>query len=136
MLFCYSGDIHSFNVFSFSILLLCFSRMVFHFFRIVLWFIGINYPYPLNPAIYKTLYKLSISLLFQNNILVFPNVILVFQKRIPVFQNRILIFLFSALVFKNMILHLRNSVLVYWNQGFIRGAKRCLNPYFFGWLEK
>ena len=65
--------------------------------------------------LHKTMYKLRIGLLLQNNILVFPNVILVFQNRVPDFQNRILVFLFSVLVFKNTILHLQNSVLIYWN---------------------
>ena len=81
-----------------------FSRIQFCIYRTVFWFIGIDYLYPLNPAIYKTMYKLNISLLFQNNILVFPNVILVFQKRVPDFQNSILVSLFSVLVFKNTIL--------------------------------
>ena len=28
------------------------------------------------------------------------------------------------------------SVIDYVNQGLVKGAELCLNPYFFGWLEK
>ena len=56
-----------------------------------------------------------LCLLFQNNILVFPNVILVFQKRIPHFQNKILLSHIIIMVFQNGILFFQNSVLVYWN---------------------
>ena len=39
-------------------------------------------------------------------------------------------------LFKNAHPGVNANTYMQYNQGIVKGAKLCLNPYFFGWLEK